>query len=72
MRKWNWIFWAIVLAVFAIFFIRGINTGLQRIEANRELCSEHGMTSIKINRSATVLCVDDNGQVFYLRNKVIE
>jgi len=72
MRKWNNIFWAIVLVVFAIFFIRGINTGLQRSEANRELCSEHNMSSFTVNRSATVLCVDDKGQVFYLRNKVIE
>lgn len=72
MRKWFNICLAIGVVVFGIFFIRGVNTGLQRIEANRELCSEHGMTSFTVNRSATVLCVDDKGQVFYLRNKDIK
>lgn len=72
MRKWNNIFWIMVVVVFGILFIRGINTGLQRSEANRELCSEHNMSSITINRSTTVLCVDDKGQVFYLRKRNVE
>jgi len=72
MRKWFNICLAIFVVLFGIFFIRGMHFGLQRIEANRELCSEHGMTSFTVNRSATVLCVDDKGQVFYLRKRNIE
>lgn len=72
MRKWINIFWVMVLVVFGIFFIRGIDAGLQRIEKDKDICSEHNMKSIVINRSTIVLCVDDKGQVFYLRNKVIE
>lgn len=72
MRKWINIFWVVVVVVFGILFIWGINTGLQRIEKNKDICSEHGMKSFTVNRSATVLCVDDKGQVFYLRERNVE
>lgn len=68
MRKWFNIFLAIVTVVFGILFIQGMNTGLQRIENDKDICSEHNMSSIRIDRSLIVLCVDDKGQVFYLRN----
>lgn len=62
----------LVVVVFGILFIRGINTGLQRIENDKDTCSDHNMSSIRIDRSLIVFCVDDKGQVFYLRNKDIE
>ncbi len=61
-----------VVVVFGILFIWGIDTGLQRIEVDRNICSEYDMTSITINRSRTVFCVDDKGQVFYLRERNVE
>ena len=72
MRKWFHICLAIVVVLFGIFFIWGMDTALQRIEKNKNICSEHNMSSIVINRAKTVLCVDNKGQVFYLRNKDIE
>lgn len=72
MRKWINIFGVTVVVLFGIFFIWAMDIGLQRIEKNKNICSEHNMSSIVINRAKTVLCVDDKGQVFYLRNKDIE
>lgn len=72
MTNWIGIGSCIVLVVFAIFFIQGMNTGLQRIEKDKDICSEHNMSSIAINRSLTVFCVDDKGQVFYLRERNVE
>ena len=72
MRKWFNIFWITVMVVFGMLFIWGMDTGLQRIEKNKDICSEHGMTSFTVNRSATVLCVDDKGQVFYLQKRNVE
>lgn len=72
MRKWINIFWVMVVVVFGILFIWGMDTGLQRIEKDKDICSEHNMSSITINRSTIVLCVDDKGQVFYLRKRNVE
>ncbi len=63
---------AIVVVVFGILFIWGMDIAFQHIEKNKNICSEHNMSSIVINRGKTVLCVDNKGQVFYLRNKDIE
>jgi len=65
-------FLVIVAVSFGIFFIWAMDIGFQRIEANKNICSEHNMSSITINKGTTVLCVDNKGQVFYLRNKDIE
>ncbi|KKM73750.1 hypothetical protein LCGC14_1407300 [marine sediment metagenome] len=68
MRKWINIFWIMVVVLFGIFFISAMGDGLQRIEKDKDICSEHNMSSLVINRSMIVLCVDNKGQVFYLRN----
>ena len=66
------IFLVIVVVVFGILFIQGMSTGLQRIEKDEDICSEHNMKSIVVNRSTIVFCVDDKGQVFYLRKRNVE
>lgn len=72
MRKWFNIFWVMVVVLFGIFFIWAMDTGLQRIKKDKDICSEHNMSSIAIRRSLTVFCVDDKGQVFYLRKRNVE
>ena len=40
----------------------------EKTERNRELCSDHNMSSVLVNRGNTVLCFDPkSGMVFYLR-----
>jgi len=63
---------AIFVVVFGILFIWGIDAGLQRIEKNKDICSEHNMSSIVMNRAKVVLCVDNKGQLFYLRERNVE
>lgn len=63
------IIFVIVIILFTGLFIWGMNTMYIRMESHKDICSANDMSSIVINKGKTVLCVDQKGQVFYLREE---
>lgn len=65
---WTAIICSTIVVLCAIIFIWGLNAMGQRMERHKNICTLHKMESIVINRAKTVLCVDDKGMIFYLRD----
>ena len=57
-----------ILVLLAIMFVWGLGAKQERMDSHKKICTLHKMESIVINRARTVLCVNDKGIVFYLRD----
>ncbi len=61
-----WIgFCGIVMILFIVFMIYGINKNIKQTKQLQSICSDNNMLSVMPYR--TTFCIDDAGRMFYLR-----